>query len=145
MYSEKDTAHAVGFPIRKSVDHRSFAPPHSLSQRNTSFIASSCQGILEMPFCTYFFFSIFLKRKWHLSFNRTFFPTFNPCTQSKTTSGLSVVSIHCACMDGVFSILHVIKDLPSTPRVGNPILSASMTQNLRYLTPEWWRRTGSNR
>ena len=38
-----------GFPIRKSMDQRVLAPPHSLSQRATSFIASQCQGIHEMP------------------------------------------------------------------------------------------------
>jgi hypothetical protein len=30
----------VGFPIRKSADQSSFAAPHGLSQRITSFIAS---------------------------------------------------------------------------------------------------------
>ena len=36
---------AVGFPIRKSPDHSSFAAPRSLSQLITSFIGSWCQGI----------------------------------------------------------------------------------------------------
>ena len=39
----------VGFPIRKSADQRLFAPPHGLSQRTTSFIASRCQGIHRTP------------------------------------------------------------------------------------------------
>jgi hypothetical protein len=39
----------VGFPIRKSADQRLFAPPHSLSQRTTSFIASQRQGIHRIP------------------------------------------------------------------------------------------------
>jgi hypothetical protein len=39
----------VGFPIRKSAGQRLFAPHHSLSQRTTSFIASYCQGIHQMP------------------------------------------------------------------------------------------------
>ena len=34
-----------GFPIRKSTDQRIFAPPRSLSQLITSFIASESQGI----------------------------------------------------------------------------------------------------
>ena len=38
-----------GFPIRTSTDQGLFAPPRSFSQRTTSFIASLCQGILEMP------------------------------------------------------------------------------------------------
>lgn len=39
----------VGCPIRKSADQRVLAPPHGLSQRATSFIASQCQGIHQMP------------------------------------------------------------------------------------------------
>jgi hypothetical protein len=39
----------VGFPIRKSVDQSSFAAPHGLSQRSTSFIASQRQGIRRTP------------------------------------------------------------------------------------------------
>ncbi len=39
----------VGFPIRKFVDQRVLAPPHNLSQRATSFIASQCQGIRQKP------------------------------------------------------------------------------------------------
>src|SRR3954470_20847087 len=38
-----------GFPIRKSTDQRVLAPPRGLSQRATSFIASQCQGIHQMP------------------------------------------------------------------------------------------------
>ncbi len=40
----------VGCPIRKSTDHSLLAAPHGLSQRATSFIASQCQGIHQMPF-----------------------------------------------------------------------------------------------
>ena len=39
----------VGFPIRKSPDQRVLATPRGLSQRATSFIASQCQGIHQMP------------------------------------------------------------------------------------------------
>ena len=35
----------VGFPIRKCPDQRVLAPPRTLSQRATSFIASQRQGI----------------------------------------------------------------------------------------------------
>ncbi len=48
MYSVRDTAEAVGFPIRKSSDQSLFAAPRRLSQRTTSFIASQCQGIHQM-------------------------------------------------------------------------------------------------
>ena len=51
MYSDEDTAEAVGCPIRKSMDQSLFAAPHGLSQRTTSFIACVRQGIHQMPFC----------------------------------------------------------------------------------------------
>ncbi len=38
-----------GFPIRKSTDQSLLATPRGLSQRATSFIASQCQGIHQMP------------------------------------------------------------------------------------------------
>ena len=38
-----------GFPIRKSTDQSLLSAPHSLSQSATSFIASQCQGIHQMP------------------------------------------------------------------------------------------------
>jgi hypothetical protein len=52
MNSDSDTACAVGCPIRKSRDQRLLASPPGLSQRATSFIASQCQGIHQMPFIT---------------------------------------------------------------------------------------------
>jgi hypothetical protein len=38
-----------GFPIRRSPDLQLFAPPRSLSQLATSFIAFRRQGIHHMP------------------------------------------------------------------------------------------------
>ena len=38
-----------GFPIRKSTDQSLLTAPRGLSQRATSFIASQCQGIHQMP------------------------------------------------------------------------------------------------
>ena len=49
MYSDDDTAEAVGCPIRKSMDQSLFAAPHGISQRTTSFIACVRQGIHQMP------------------------------------------------------------------------------------------------
>ena len=49
MYSESDTTYVVGFPIRKSSDQSLLTAPRSLSQSTTSFIASQCQGIHQMP------------------------------------------------------------------------------------------------
>ena len=49
MNSARDDPKGPGFPIRKSTDQRVLAPPRSLSQRATSFIASVRQGIHQMP------------------------------------------------------------------------------------------------
>jgi hypothetical protein len=49
MYSDDDTAEAVGCPIRISMDQSLFAAPHGFSQRTTSFIACVRQGIHQMP------------------------------------------------------------------------------------------------
>ena len=48
----------VGFPIRKSPDQSLLAAPRGLSQRATSFIASRCQGIHQMPFSRLRFTSV---------------------------------------------------------------------------------------
>ncbi|SVC03653.1 uncharacterized protein METZ01_LOCUS256507 [marine metagenome] len=50
MNSSYDTAEAVGCPIRKSSDQSLLAAPQGLTQPVTSFIASQCQGIHQMPF-----------------------------------------------------------------------------------------------
>ena len=50
MDSSDDDPCGPGFPIRRSTDQRVLAPPRGLSQRATSFIASQCQGIHQMPF-----------------------------------------------------------------------------------------------
>jgi hypothetical protein len=49
MYSCEGQSEDWGFPIRKSPDQSLFAAPRRLSQRITSFIASQCQGIHQMP------------------------------------------------------------------------------------------------
>jgi hypothetical protein len=49
MDSRRDTLKRVGCPIRRSQGHRALAPRLSFSQRATSFIASRCQGIHQMP------------------------------------------------------------------------------------------------
>src|SRR5579863_9407346 len=47
MYSDERNrcSHRLGFPIRKSPDHRLIASSRGLSQLSTSFIASLRQGI----------------------------------------------------------------------------------------------------
>ena len=49
MNSRRNDPKGPGFPIRKSTDQSLLAAPRGLSQRATSFIASWCQGIHQMP------------------------------------------------------------------------------------------------
>ena len=49
MDSDGDDPCGPGCPIRKSAVQRLLAPHHGLSQRATSFIASRCRGIHQMP------------------------------------------------------------------------------------------------
>ena len=49
MYSCAGLAEARGCPIRIFTDQSLFAAPRNFSQRTTSFIASQCQGIHQMP------------------------------------------------------------------------------------------------
>ena len=49
MYSCYDTDCSVGFPIRTFTDQCLFTTPRDFSQCITSFFASECQGIHQMP------------------------------------------------------------------------------------------------
>ena len=49
MYSCLGTTRVVGSPIRISADQCLFTTPRSFSQCITSFFASDCQGIHQMP------------------------------------------------------------------------------------------------
>ncbi len=56
----------MGCPIRKSTDQGIFAPPRSLSQLITSFVASETQGIRHAPLLTFFssFSFVLLQSRW---------------------------------------------------------------------------------
>ena len=72
------TSSQLGFPIRKSTDRKVFAPPRSLSQLITSFIASETLGIPRVPLVTYqFFYSITTSINSNISKNFVI-PAFSP-------------------------------------------------------------------
>ena len=52
----------MGFPIRISADQCLFTTPRSFSQCITSFFASECQGIHQMPFHAWFLILYLYKR-----------------------------------------------------------------------------------
>jgi hypothetical protein len=49
LYIQRRMTLRPGFPIQKSTDQSLLTAPRGLSQRATSFIASQCQGIHQMP------------------------------------------------------------------------------------------------
>ena len=63
------TNQKVGCPIRKSPDQQLLTLPRGLSQPATSFFASDCQGIRQMPFKT-------LEFKSRAGINPLLFPAF---------------------------------------------------------------------
>ncbi len=60
---DKDTARAVGFPIRISPDRRLYTAPRGFSQCPTSFFGIWHQGILRKPFVA----SLLVMRRTHSS------------------------------------------------------------------------------
>ena len=67
MYSVKNTDRSVGYPIRILADQRLLSSPRNFSQSATSFFASHCQGIHQMPF--FFLDSLYAYVQ---SYNRTY-------------------------------------------------------------------------
>ena len=54
MYSVSNNTFVLGSPIRIFTDQSLFSAPRDFSQSITSFIASHCQGIHQMPFSSWF-------------------------------------------------------------------------------------------
>lgn len=158
MDSGADTAKAVGCPIRKSPDQSLLAAPRSLSQRATSFIASQCQGIHQMPFRRLILIcgsrhAQGQARSRHLSAVQDAL-TFRPLLSKRPE--VRPRSLTC--------LLHAVHDPARRPRDGElgrligqrpikPTLPCcgSFRRIVEWpstaSTPEglWWRQTGSNR
>lgn len=160
MYSVWDTCCQVGFPIRKSTDQSLLAAPHGLSQRATSFIASQCQGIHQMP----------LRRLIHplrsragtsphsANHNEQLLFRF-PVVPGGTESLPSRLRGSLPCKAEPIRS-HFTKPFSRCPRTGSPCCLQSPFQATDLLLPmdlstaltqhpsqdgDWWRRTGSNR
>ena len=93
MYSDERNrcSHRLGFPIRKSPDHRLLASSRGLSQLTTSFIASLRQGIH-----THALSSLTIKSISNTKHSMSFFLRCFPSGGRNTTSGklqILVVSI----------------------------------------------------
>ena len=157
----------MGFPIRKFTDQSLLAAPRDLSQRATSFIASQCQGIHQMPFRRLISTptktlapragtSLLATDQQDRCFRRSMLlPASAPCE----LAGRGASSVTCTSS----SLVH---DPAPAPRCGlghmkRGIASLHVHVSVLWFLPtvleagrlsrpstpscEWWRQTGSNR
>lgn len=164
MDSAWDTACAVGFPIRKFTDQSLLAAPRDLSQRATSFIASQCQGIHQMPF-----------RRLISTPTKTLAPRAGTSLLASRPTGPAVSAVRCYSQPGFLPAeerprslaLHL--HLSMIPPLHHAVAWGNMNEREalvhvhvsvlwflptvleagRFSVPRhqknWWRQTGSNR
>jgi hypothetical protein len=146
----------VGFPIRKSADQSSFAAPHGLSQRSTSFIASQRQGIHQTPLRHLIALIINAHCK-ALTFERPACkigptaggqapPTCSACRVLRIGSGgellrarLERIAAHGARIDLLFTMSDSSRPRACAARQRENSVMADER------SPGWWSQTGSNR
>ena len=169
MNSVWDTAEAVGFPIRKFTDQSLLAAPRDLSQRATSFIASQCQGIHQMPF-----------RRLISTPTKTLAPRAGTSLLANQPTGLVVSAVRCYSQPGLWpgrgassvtcTSSSLVHDPAPAPQqwlgAHERARSARSCSRFRVVVPSngsqnraadhprstpdvllgnWWRQTGSNR
>jgi hypothetical protein len=155
MDSARDTAEAVGCPIRKPTDRSLLAAPRGLSQRAASFVASQCQGIHQMPFRR--LISTFRMRRAQEKAHRATPP---PERIRQDASPTQPPAVPCGATDlsgrPRSQILFTCQRSHTAPWGPVPVFSLadilspgrqwSLKVILRHPAPlSWWRRTGSNR
>ena len=139
MYSVKDDPCGPGFPIRKSADQRVLAPPRSLSQRATSFIACVRQGILQTP----------LHKR--LIAQQSFHAQKQDQRQRTATGPLLGMALHAIRLSvfrstGRANRLTLPSQFQKNPRLAVTCQSKLMFSVLWPLSKnKWWSRSGSNR
>ena len=146
LVSPRDTAEAVGFPIRKFPDQSLLAAPRDLSQRATSFIASQCQGIPRMPFSR-------LSRGLHAQTSvRARTPRSQPVEPRPPTPFCSKGSGAHGSTPDLFTMSNsraarTGRRLSLSSRTGRPfpLFGGRSRAPERHAKTSWWRRTGSNR
>ena len=112
-----------GFPIRRSADHRSCAPPRGLSQLITSFIAGKSQGIHRTPLVTF-------PRPCRMKMAPSRAPRQDEYTFGCTLKCLVYLIFACLIMSKI-----ACRARGACPRGGT----------LRAPRAAWWRITDSNR
>ena len=145
----------MGFPIRRSSDHSSFAAPQGLSQRTTSFIASQRQGIHQMLFRHLIALMIHARRK---AIGNTPNPaaadqkdrswiapgtclpnTTGPNGPSKGRSWCRGQSPNRSC--SLFTMSNTRRGPKGRPRIHKSL----RTRQPPAKPARWWSQTGSNR
>ena len=91
----------VGSPIRKSPDQSLLTTPRRLSQRATSFIACTCQGIHQMPLP-------------------------NACESTPSTTGMHIASVVTGADDNLSQINICKCRIKSSSENDNPCATASI-------------------
>ena len=135
MYSCESTTRVVGSPIRISADQCLFTTPRSFSQCITSFFASDCQGIHQMPLLRlillrinnlpdYLYFSVKSTRSY--LFIKKVYYTFS--IRSYSNSSL------------LFTLLY---NYPPSGggkevRTPDPLLAKQVLSQLSYTPNNWW-------
>ena len=142
----------MGSPIRTSADQCLFTTPHGFSQCITSFFASDCQGIHQMPlpiawFLQYkhFAFTICL---YHLNKKSFFYPLF-----FRILVYISILFLPRFFDNTIFSY-HTIQLFPYSQcfiaslwnlfgggkenRTPDPLLAKQMLSQLSYTPNCWW-------
>ena len=162
------TLKAPGCPIRKSADQRLLSSPHGLSQSATSFIASQCQGIHQMPL-SYLNLEISAARA--QGTNRNFGLPLG-VTQARTLSEpnrlylyqqiqMNIVTVRYSRQPPFRWILGTPDNQPNAGQsteakniftMSNSVASEGLMEaatNAEIFSPKsrgfWWSRTGSNR
>ncbi len=155
----RDTAEAVGCPIRKSTDQCLLAAPHGLSQRAASFIASQCQGIHQMPFIRLFSHYIRMRHAQEKAHKEPTPARTHPAKMHRHDPTSSLLIAEATALSGHprSLILFTCQRSHIRPRadicfLSHRISSLSLVDcrviegHCPSLCPSsWWRRTGSNR
>ena len=151
MYSECNNHCWLGSPIRTSADQCLFTAPHGFSQCITSFFASDCQGIHQMPlpiawFLQYKHFA-FTICSYHLN-KKSFLPvilsnfgvyfyTFLPRFFDNTIFSYHTIQLFPYSQCFIASLWNLFGGGKEN-RTPDPLLAKQMLSQLSYTPNCWW-------
>jgi hypothetical protein len=146
MYSDERNrcSHRLGFPIRKSPDHRLIASSRGLSQLSTSFIASLRQGIH-----THALSSLTIKSISNTKYSMSFFlRAASPPATRHVTFGKLANTCSKYCPSNIqFSKIRLLRDAAfycKPRRRRKSVFPVQRNNHLRFLRWLWWAWIDSN-